>query len=343
MATLYSISEGEVTVAGDTEHLSENFPTGVYTIKKRQGVYFLEPVSAPTKPVKIYGDHQTKVDRIINTWKDRNKDTGILLSGLKGSGKTLIIKLISEELAKEGVSTIYVNENFNDEEFLTFVNAIEGRHIFVFDEYEKTFGYSDSILTLLDGLYSGNRLYLFSANSRNISSFLINRPGRIYYHYKFEGMSDDEITSYCEDRLNDKSKISDILRSSRIIRSFNFDMLAAIVEESNRYNETVADIIGVLNIEVETDDECYYECLEFKNTKGYKLDEIWFNERTFNIFRSFDIKIEHFDSTNTIDDTIWLEFSKNDMTVDDNGHFTFSDDENTFVIRKRRNDGYKYF
>jgi hypothetical protein len=38
---------------------------------------------------KIYGDLNNKVQRIFKTYESRDKNLGVLLSGLKGTGKSL--------------------------------------------------------------------------------------------------------------------------------------------------------------------------------------------------------------------------------------------------------------
>ncbi len=350
MTTLYSNVEGKIYVKGSTANLTSKFPVGTYTIKQdSMGQFFLSPVEQPPVPKKLYGDHRKKVDRIINTWKDRNKDTGVLLSGLKGSGKTLIIKMLATELASEGVSTIYINDDFHSEEFITFINSIEGRNIIVFDEYEKVFGYNSSILTLLDGLYAGNRLYLFSVNEMNVSSFLLNRPGRIFYHWKFESLTDEEITEFCEDRLKDMSKIDEILRAAKIITGFNFDILSAIVEESNRYGETISEIISVLNVDVETDETSYYKVLEFKyknatDEENREIDEVWLKDRRLNIFKSFDMKIQTVNKSGTVTDDNWYEYSDKDIVkIDKDGLIYFDDEEHYFVLKKVPPTSFQYF
>jgi hypothetical protein len=67
----------------------------------------------------------------------------------------------------------------------------------------------------------------------------------------FEGLAEDFITEYCEENLNDKSKIVDICRLSSLFDQFNFDMLKALVEEVNRYNEDPRDVLKMLNAKPE--------------------------------------------------------------------------------------------
>ena len=55
----------------------------------------------------------------------------------------------------------------------------------------------------------------------------------------------------CEDNLNDKSKISQVVAVSTVFEAMNFDMLQAMVEEMNRYEETPQEVLQYLNVRPE--------------------------------------------------------------------------------------------
>jgi hypothetical protein len=75
-----------------------------------------------------------------------------------------------------------------------------------------------------------------------------NRPGRIFYSLDYKGLDQDFILEYCEDELNDKTQADTICRVAQTFSSFNFDMLKAMVEEMNRYNEPAQEVIKMLNV-----------------------------------------------------------------------------------------------
>ena len=56
---------------------------------------------------------------------------------------------------------------------------------------------------------------------------------------------------YCLDNLANKSGIEEIVRYTNIFSFFNFDMLSACVEEMNRYDEPLDEVLRCLNIEPE--------------------------------------------------------------------------------------------
>lgn len=68
----------------------KNLPAKIYTINVGpQGQMFLKEHNFIFNNRKIYGDLNNKVQRIFKTYESRDKNLGVLLSGLKGTGKSL--------------------------------------------------------------------------------------------------------------------------------------------------------------------------------------------------------------------------------------------------------------
>ncbi len=233
--------------------ICDKLPAKNYTVKQNPMTkeFYLEPVDDFVMPKKLYGDTQRKAERILNTFKARPLSTGVHLDGVKGSGKTLLAKTLSHIAQKDGVASIVINQPFCGDEFNAFIQSIDVPAIVIFDEFEKVYDWQtqNKILTLFDGVYPTKKLFVLTTNdSHSVNNFLKNRPGRIYYSFKFDTLAQEFIKEYCEDNLNDKSQIVSILKYTQIFSFFNFDMLAAAVEEMNRYGETLQDVLNYLNI-----------------------------------------------------------------------------------------------
>lgn len=232
-------------------------PSGNYVIKiDMHKNMFLEPVDAFELPTRLYGDVPQNTRRIIRTFQDRPASTGVLLAGSKGSGKTLLSKNVCHELTQLNVPTIIVNSAFCGDEFNEFIQRIEQPAVILFDEFEKVYKRDEQpqLLTLLDGVFSSKKLFLLTCNDIfRVDQHMQNRPGRIFYTFRFGGLEKEHIVEYCNDNLYDKQQINAICRVSNIFGEFNFDMLAAMVEEMNRYNETPQEVLRVLNILPEND------------------------------------------------------------------------------------------
>lgn len=224
---------------------------GTYTVRYNQLTgYYLEDLALPVMPQKVYGNPQKRVDRILKTFEQRPNGTGVMLSGEKGSGKSLLTMCVATEAISRGYPVLMVNDPFSDDEFKQMIKSIVQPCVIIMDEFEKVYDteQQQQLLTLLDGAYSSKKLFLFSLNDANVSDFYINRPGRVYYWYRYDGLSQDFIREYCEDVLIDKSAIESVSRLATVNSTINFDMLKAIVEEMNRYNEPLREVLNHLNI-----------------------------------------------------------------------------------------------
>ena len=237
--------------------LHEQLPAGNYVVKQDQFEnFFIEHIEDFTLPTKLYGDTARNTDRIINSFWNRDQSTGVMLVGEKGSGKTLLSKNISVELAKQGVPTIVVNAEFTGDKFNTLIQSIEQPCIVFFDEFEKVYDKDDQekLLTLLDGIFTSKKLFMLTSNDKwRVDEHMRNRPGRIFYMVEFKGLDENFIREYCNDNLANKAHIDSIVNIASVFASFNFDMLKAVVEEMNRYNETPQEAMRILNVRAEFD------------------------------------------------------------------------------------------
>jgi hypothetical protein len=244
---------------GNALDISENLPAGNYTLKfnPMEGFY-LEEVEEFRMPTKIYGDCLKNSQRILNTFKLRDGNTGVLLVGEKGSGKTLLARQISIE---SDLPVIIINSSFKGDGFNSFLSSITQPCVIFLDEFEKVYDrdHQEQMLTLLDGTYQSKKLFLLTSNDKyRIDVNMRNRPGRIFYLIEFGGLEEDFIREYCRDNLNNSSYVSDIIRLSRIFDVFSFDLLSSLVEESNRYGENPKDLVSILNAKPEYGGEIDY-------------------------------------------------------------------------------------
>jgi hypothetical protein len=101
---------------------------------------------------------------------------------------------------------------------------------------------------LLDGPYETHHLFIFTVNQTNINSNLINRPSRILYAKRYEGLSDEDIIEIANDKLINKDLMEDLLRNSRRIFQLSFDILISIIDEMNRFNEPASKCMEYMNL-----------------------------------------------------------------------------------------------
>ena len=231
--------------------LHESLPVGNYTVKQDQfGNFFLETIESFEIKGKLYGNTKRDTQRILTTFQSRSSSTGVMLTGEKGSGKSLLAKNACFEAAKLGIPSIIINTPFHGDEFNSFMQKIDQPCIVLFDEFEKVYDSDkqESLLTLLDGVFPSKKLFMLTCNDKwRVDVHMRNRPGRIFYMIDFKGVDAEFIREYCNDNLLDKSQTEPLVQIAGTFDQFNFDMLKAAVEEMNRYNESPQEALSWLN------------------------------------------------------------------------------------------------
>lgn len=199
---------------------------------------------------KIYGQHLDKVKKVLNSMDKMNRNLGVILSGDKGIGKSLFSKCLGLKARKKGIPVILVNEYH--EGIANFLEEIEQTVMILFDEYDKTFDEKKhncqaEMLSLFDGVSAGKKLFVITCNEiQSLSQYLINRPGRFHYHFRFLYPTADEIRDYMEDKL-DKQYYDEIenVTAFSVRMNLNYDCLRSIAFELNnglKFQQAINDL-----------------------------------------------------------------------------------------------------
>lgn len=199
---------------------------------------------------KIYGQHLDKIKKVLNSMDKMNRNLGVILSGDKGIGKSLFSKCLGLKARKKGIPVILVNEYH--EGIANFLEEIEQTVMILFDEYDKTFDEKKhncqaEMLSLFDGVSAGKKLFVITCNEiQSLSQYLINRPGRFHYHFRFLYPTADEIRDYMEDKLDKQyyDEIENVIAFS-VRMNLNYDCLRSIAFELNnglKFQEAINDL-----------------------------------------------------------------------------------------------------
>ena len=221
-------------------------PGMVYNIKvdSYTRAVSLEETTPFSMPSKVYCTSRDKrfIDKVLNSYKlSENGFTGVMLSGLKGSGKTIMAKSIANE---SNLPIINIDKSVRPWALKVLVELLGDTNIcFMFDELDKLLeDYDDSaLLQILDGADTkGKHMILFTCNNEEcISEYLIDRCSRIRYWRKFGEISPSLIMEMLNDKLNDKKEVeslTDFIKDNFEICSF--DNIASFINEVNNYPTT---------------------------------------------------------------------------------------------------------
>ena len=138
MASYFLKSGNTYTVSSkEAMDLHEQLPAGNYVVKQNPLTkqFYLEQIDSFEIKGKLYGNTTRHADRILNTFKDRGASTGVMLTGEKGSGKTLLTKQISINAALEDIPTIVINSPWHGDPFNSFMQNINQPCVILFDEF----------------------------------------------------------------------------------------------------------------------------------------------------------------------------------------------------------------
>lgn len=246
---------GRVTmIARDRGNEQDLLSPGVHLIKfhPEQGFYLneQEPLQFPSK---VYGDTPVIAEKILNTFLSREgKNTGILLTGNKGSGKTMLTKKVCSMANGVNLPVLLLEDAFAGTAFTEFMNSIVQPCLVLIDEFEKKYKKEEDqndLLSLLDGTGFGQKMFMLTSNSEKVSEYLISRPSRLFYHYRYGKLEEAVLVGYCKDNLKDEKHLKNIHTLWSMSSDMSFDVLQSIVEELNRYpNDNFVDLICAMNV-----------------------------------------------------------------------------------------------
>ena len=203
-------------------------------------------------PEKLYGSTNQRAERILKSFNNGTKGTGVLCTGDKGSGKTLLMSKVCND---SGLPVILINSCYTGSQFELFINRL-GKCVLLFDEFGKTYKRTDDgepqeeILSLLDGSTSNKRLVLMTENDTFlINDFILGRGGRVRYHFEYTKLEEDVISQYCNERECSNEFTSSVIDFCRTSSTFSFDTLVTLVNEHKEFGEKLEEFLPFINVD----------------------------------------------------------------------------------------------
>ena len=285
-------------IYGDALKTYNQLPVGSYEVcfSKMTGFFLTTHNDLTVSEEKIYGSTTVKVEKVLRSFANVDRNFGVILSGKKGIGKSLFARRLAERAKDYNLPLIIVSDYVPG--IASFLSSIEQEVIVLFDEFEKTFAKRDDcspqeeMLSLFDGVDNGKKLFVVTCNEVNqLNSYLLNRPGRFHYHFILGNPNPDEIKEYMTDKLKPEYHgiIKKLIGFSMNV-DLTYDVLRAIAFELNNgysFEETLMDLniskesSPNYNIRIEFADGSFRTVTNEKiNTYSSDIRYLWFSGKT---------------------------------------------------------------
>ena len=328
--------------------MTKGLKKGVYSLKYNDMMGFYLHEDEPfTFPAKMYGDDDVIIKRAIKKFNSIERNLGVLLTGLKGSGKTVTAKKLCVE---SGLPVIIIPQCYAGPAFIEFMtNPDLGSCVVFIDEFEKLYygdsgdrqleQGSDDMLRILDGPYTTHNLFVFTTNTDRINECLINRPSRIFYRKNYGSLGGKLVREVAEDMLENKSYLEDLIYACSMIPFVSFDILTSIIKESNLFDEKPSECVKYMNLVSEPVEVKVFQVMPdgkrlLEATEDRRLDLMG--------FRTFEMRKYFIDSEGELtldnENDIFNYFSIEPQKIKPSGkigEYIYVDDDGTkFIIKK---------
>lgn len=337
--TTYFPSEPSVQV--------KDIPVGVYKVGFHElaGPYVSLLNDKFEFPYKIYGVEKDFIRRVVKTWKNTNGNLGILLNGLKGTGKTVTAELICNAM---NLPVLLITSPHPA--YISFLAELKQEVIVFIDEFEKVYREKDEpLLSLMDGVLNGThrKMFMLTTNSLTIDRNLLQRPSRIRYVKTFDDLTLPVIMEVVNDQLVHKHLYDQTVAFISNLPIITMDLIKAVIAEVNIHEEDPDVFRNIFNVHGEIDD--LYNVYELKDdgtaetvAKLVKVSPNWFYRQDqvgygFNVGRQYMGEIVEVINDNTVKVQITIEDPEEDDDDEDTGfNLAWEKDGSPSITEKKK-------
>jgi hypothetical protein len=213
-------------------------PTAVYKLQYNEMMnkYYLVRITDKfVFPYKLYNTENQFVERVKKTWHNTTGNMGILLNGIKGTGKTVTAEQICNIMDQPVIIIPAAYKGLTN-----FLNELQQDCTVFIDEYDKIFDkYSNSLLTVMDGVLKTNSrmLFLLTSNNQWLEQNMLQRPSRIRYIKEYGDLPLSTIIEIVDDMLihtHHRKQTIAMIASMPII---TMDLVKSVIQEVNIHDE----------------------------------------------------------------------------------------------------------
>lgn len=204
-------------------------------------------------PSKVYTSKKDEFfkKRVLTYFNNAFTDTtGVMLAGTKGTGKTIMAKVLAKE---SNLPIIIVDPQYPEHRLIKYFKQINTPVCILFDEVDKSFD-TEKMLDFLDGLQkTSKKLVIMTCNNLGrVSEYLQDRCSRIRYLRKYTTEDNLEFLDVLINDMGIKNveEVSKFCREN--IKLLSMDNIVAFLNEVKMLEDediTLEEIISVMNID----------------------------------------------------------------------------------------------
>lgn len=250
----FAVERFKIKLPEDPDELNNVVAPAVYTITKTDDskLYLEMKVDKYPLPKKLFGKSIYRRSNIMaDEYFTSAYSVGGLFTGQKGCGKSNQVEYICNCAIEAGMPVLFIDKAFTREILEDVIRRVGSCVVFI-DEYSKIYRSSheiqhdqrEELLTLFSDKTIPKCLFLLTDNQiHQMSSYMIERPGRFCFHFQYEGCDKDVIEDVC-DRYNCNEDIKEfIVKHAREVKE-SIDSVLTLARFGCRY-EKVKDFIEV--------------------------------------------------------------------------------------------------
>lgn len=248
----------------------DKLPVAVYKLQYNQMVnkYYLTRISDKFEfPYKLYNTEDAFVARVKKTWDNTNGNMGILLNGIKGTGKTVTAEQICNNMNQPVIIVPGAYKGLTN-----FLNELQQDCTIFIDEYDKLFDkHSNSLLTVMDGVLKTNSrmLFLLTSNNQWLEQNMVQRPSRIRYIKQYGDLPLSTIIEIVDDMLIHKHHRKQTIAMIASMPIITMDLVKSVIQEVNIHDEEPETFRSYFNVNGEDERKEYN--IYYIDDKGQKV------------------------------------------------------------------------